>query len=60
MHRCIDDAFALIGRYVVLSIVVAAGLLIRAEAVPLWCAFPLTTIWMIITGALKSGRPSRR
>lgn len=49
-HR--EEAFALIGRYVVTSVIIAIILNLKVEAVPFWCAFPLTTIWMIINGTL--------
>lgn len=50
----LDRMFALIGRYVVISMIVAGVLLVRADSVPFWCAFPVTTIWMILRGDLAA------
>lgn len=60
MSQRIEEAFALIGRYIVMSIVVAVVLAVRADAVPFWCAFPLTTVWMIANGTMRPGNTHRK
>lgn len=55
MLRLDEKALTLIGRYIVLSIYIAAILMLTATAVPLWCAFPLATIWMITGGTAVDG-----
>jgi len=53
MPKYREEAFALIGRYVVTSIIVTIVLIMSVDAVPFWCGFPLTTIWMIASGTLS-------
>lgn len=54
-----EKTLALIGRYIVSCTIVAAVLMLRIQ-VPLWCAFPLTAIWMIAAGSLGDDRSERR
>lgn len=43
---------AQIGRYMVTSLAVAV-FLITKDIAPFWCAFPVTTIWMILNGSFS-------
>lgn len=58
MNRSMEGVFALIGQYIVISIIVAGILMIGVHDVPFWCAFPLTTIWMILRGQLRGDTPT--
>lgn len=59
MNRHMEGVFALIGHYVVISIIAAGSLMLVGHDVPFWCAFPLTTIWMILRGQLRGNPPAR-
>ena len=52
MRHKMHDELALVGRYATKSLALALVLALHADAVPLWRAFPLTTIWMILDGSL--------
>lgn len=60
MRRHADAAFALIGRYITTSIAIAGVLVLSDAGTPWWCAFPLTTIWMILRGDLRASQPHDR
>ncbi|WP_181273535.1 hypothetical protein [Brevibacterium oceani] len=54
MSRMSEETYALIGRYALTSIAVAVVLTLRFDDVPFWCAFPLTTIGMILRGDFRA------
>lgn len=55
MNIYMEGVFALIGRYIVISVIIAGILIIGEHDVPFWCAFPLATIGMILRGHLRGG-----
>lgn len=53
-----EAVYTLIGRYIVLSAMLAAGLIVHGD-IPFWCAFPAATIWMALRGHIRPVREDR-